>query len=53
VKTEIYNMDQLATDCWQFDSAKYHLSAMKINPQTYKNTQTIKDGSTPLKQASE
>ena len=26
---------------------------MKINSQTYKNTQTIKDESTPLKQAAE
>jgi hypothetical protein len=26
---------------------------MKINSQTYKNTQTIKDESTPLKQATE
>jgi len=26
---------------------------MKINSQTDKNTQTIKDGSTPIKQASE
>jgi hypothetical protein len=26
---------------------------MKLNLQTYKNTQTIKDGSTPLKEAFE
>ena len=26
---------------------------MKLNPKTNKNTQIIKDGSTPLKQASE
>jgi hypothetical protein len=26
---------------------------MKINSKTYNNTHTIKDGSTPLKQASE
>jgi hypothetical protein len=43
-------MDQLATDCFH---EKYHLSAMKFNPQTDKNTYTIKDGSTPLKQAFE
>jgi hypothetical protein len=37
------------------DSAatRYSLSAMKINSQTYKNTQTINDESTPLKQADE
>ena len=53
VKTELYNMDQLVTYCCQFDFSKYHLSTMKLNLQTKKNTQTIKDGSTPLKQASE
>jgi hypothetical protein len=36
-----------------FDSAIYPLSSMKINSQTYKTTQTIKDESTPLKQATE
>ena len=46
-------MDQLATNCCHFDSARYPLSAMKINSKTDKNTQTIKDESTPLKQASE
>ena len=45
-------MDQLATDYYQFDSAQYPLSAMKLNPWTYKYTQTIKDRSIPLKQAS-
>ena len=53
VKTEIYNLDQLATDCCQFDFEKYPLSTMKLNPQIDKNTQTIQDGSTLLKQASE
>ena len=46
-------MDQLSTDYCQFDFAKYSLLAMKLNPQIDKNTQTIKDGSTPLKQTSE
>jgi hypothetical protein len=36
-----------------FDSARYPLSSMKINSQTGNNTQTIKDESTPLKQAAE
>jgi len=36
-----------------FDSARYPLSSMKLNSQTNNNTQTIKDGSTPLKQAFE
>ena len=36
-----------------FDFARYSLSAMKINSQTEKNTQTIKDESTPLKQVTE
>jgi hypothetical protein len=36
-----------------FDSARYPLSSMKINSQTGKNTQTIKDESTPLKQVAE
>jgi hypothetical protein len=52
-KIEIYNLDQLATNCCQFDCARYPLSTMKLNSQTNKNTQTIKDGSTPLKQAFE
>jgi hypothetical protein len=34
-----------------FDSSRYPLSTMKINSQADKNTQTIKDESTPLKQA--
>ena len=32
VKTEIYNLDHLAIDYCQFDSAQYPLSAMKLNP---------------------
>ena len=52
-KIEINNMDQLATNCYQFDSTRYPLSGMKLNSQTNKNTQTIKDGSTPLKKVSE
>ena len=36
-----------------FDSARYPLSAMKINSQIDKNKYTIKDESTPLKQAVE
>jgi hypothetical protein len=43
-KTKIYNLDQLATDCYQFDSARYSLPAMKLNSQTNKNIQPIKDG---------
>jgi hypothetical protein len=46
-------LDQLAINCCHFDSARYPLSAMKINSQIDKNTQTIKDESTPLKQAAE
>ena len=46
-------MDQLATNCCQFESTIYPLSTMKPNSQTYNNTQTIKDGSTPLKEAFE
>ena len=46
-------MDQFATNCCHFASARYPSSAMKLNSQKNNNTQTIKDGSTPLKQASE
>jgi hypothetical protein len=46
-------LDQLATNYYQFESARYPLSSMKLNSQEDKNTQNIKDGSTPLKQASE
>jgi hypothetical protein len=46
-------MDQLATNNFHFDSARYPLSSMKNNSQIDKNTQTIKDASTPLKQAVE
>jgi hypothetical protein len=53
VKLKLIICIRLATNCCQFDSARYPLSAMKLNPRTDKNTQTIKDGSTPLKQASE
>jgi hypothetical protein len=42
-------MDQLATDCFPLDSAQYPLSVIKINSQTNKFTETIKDRSTPLK----
>jgi hypothetical protein len=41
-------MDQLATDCFPLDSAQYPLSVVKLNSQTDKSTQTIKDRSTPL-----
>jgi hypothetical protein len=36
-------------DSFPLDSAQYPLSIMKINSQTDKSTQTIKDRSTPLK----
>jgi hypothetical protein len=45
-------MDQFATNYCHFDFARYPLSAMKLNSQIDKNTHTIKDGSTPLKQVS-
>ena len=31
VKTELKNMDQLATDCFPLESAQYPLSVMKFN----------------------
>jgi hypothetical protein len=53
VKLKLIIWISLPQTAANFDSARYPLSAMKLNSQTDKNTQTIKDGSTPLKQASE
>ena len=50
-KTKVFSL--VTWESFHFDSARYHLSAMKLNSQTNKNTQTIKDESTPLKQAFE